>query len=91
MDTLSFLIPQTARSLLNVGGKSGANAIRVGRVVVVGIAVVVDIAEVSGRVRRLQPPITAITADNRKIGILLPVLLNFGVSFPTSKQAKLAL
>lgn len=63
----------------------------ISRIVVVGIAVVVDIAEVSGRVRRLQPPITAITADNRKIGILLPVLLNFGVSFPTSKQAKLAL
>lgn len=38
----------------------------VGRVVVVGIAVVVDIAEVRGRVRRLKPPVTAITADNRK-------------------------
>ena len=41
----------------------------VGRVVVVGIAVVVDIREVRRAVGRLQPPVAAITADNQGIGI----------------------
>ena len=74
-DVLSFRHHDRQTSGLTIISGIGANAIRVGGVVVVGVAIVVDISKVRGRTNRTQPPVRTINKEHPKINRLL--LLSF--------------